>query len=455
VQDAPTAVELRCASCGSSFQIDEVVERVRCPFCNHQQDVARDLIDRLEAFRGRLDAHAEVIAEERRQTARFDAWYGRMRKGSPAVVLLFTAAFMLGPMLIGFVLWGLVALIGQEATDRLVPFVPIPLMLLVFASLAGWIGWMYSGQRRKRSVAALEAEALACPGCGAVSRVEPGATVTACSFCGASLVPSEPVMGRALAAAQRAKLAARIERYRAEREGIAKALSYGMPLAMHWFVLGPFTLMACGGAFAFSFEMLAGREPFHPGIFLLWAMGGGCVAAGVGISGYQRVTRQRWRAALAAVARGSGGEVVSGLDGLVGWLDRHWAGPYDLRFVHAGKYAHGATLYVEGFAGLLWVDPTASSEHHPARTHLFLAAWIPGVADDEDSSPSPEATDLLENLRREHDVQLQQGGLFLPLDDADVTPLRRDPTGVTQLATVFVQLAALARALGASPVHAT
>jgi hypothetical protein len=445
------AHELRCASCGSAFQVTSLDEQVRCPFCGHTQDVDADLLARLDEYQGKVQDQRRATAGERLQAARYDVWYGRMRRGSPLTVAAVTLSFMILPTGVGLALWGLVTLMGEEAVGHLMPYVPIPLMGLVFLFLAGWTAWMYSGPRRRRSVAGLESVAMACPGCGAVNRIEPGEKTTSCAFCRASLVPSEPVMGRSLAEAQREKLAARLERYRTEREGVAKSYSYSIHGFAHWTVLGPFMLMTCGGSLAFSVEMALGREPFHPGIFLLWAMGFGCVSAGVGISLYQRSTRRRWHAAMAAVARGLDGEVLSGMDGLVGWLDRHWAGPYDLRFLFAGKYAHGASVTADGFAGLLWVEPTAASDQHPARAHVFLSAWIPGTADESDAPLPDGARAQLEELRREFDVQLQQGGLFVALDDVEVRSLRRNPASATELAPLFTRLAALARSMGASP----
>lgn len=447
----PAAEGLRCESCGGSFQPGDVAEQLRCPFCGHVQAVDADLLARLDEYQGQVRSHVDAAADERRQTARYDAWYARMRRGSPATVAAMTLTFMLLPAGLGFAMWGLVALFGQETVGRFMPYVPIPLMGLVFALMAAWIGWMYSGRGRRRSVAALEVVALACPGCGAVNRIEPGERATACGFCAASLVPSAPVMGRSLEQAQREKLTARLERYRAEREGIAKVYSHTIQGHAHLMVLGPFILMTCGGAAAFSVEMARGHEPFHPGIFLLWAMAFGCVALAVGIAVYQRGRRRRWRAAVAAVAQGLGGEVLTGIDGLVGWLDRHWAGPYDLRFLFAGRYAHGAAVTVDGFAGLLWVEPTAASDQHPARVHLFLSAWIPGTSDESETSLSDRAHALATELRREQDVQFQQGGLFVALEPMDVARLRRDPAAVTELAPLLARLAELARALDASP----
>ncbi len=449
----PAARELRCESCGGTFEPAQLAPRVTCPFCRHAQDVDPALLARLEAYRDQVERRVDAIDDERRKTARYDAWYGRMRRGSPATVLALTFGSMIVPSGVGFLLWGVVSLFG-DAGQKLMPFMPIPLTLFFLATLAGWYVWMYSGRRRRRGAGAIEDAAIACPGCGAVSRIHPGATTTACDFCGSSLLASEPVMGTSLAAAERAEHAARLERYRAEREGIVKVYSYSMGSYIHLMVLGPFVLMTGGGAIAFSAEMIAGREPFNPAIFLVWAMFLGCLAAAAGISLFKRSRRERWRAVLAAIARATDGELLAGIDGLAGWLDRHWAGPYDLRFLYAGGYAHGATVSAGGYAGLLWIDPTAASEHHPARTHLFLAAWIPGVADDGPQERSPEARVLLEDLRRIHDVQLQEGGLFVALDDTDMALLRRDPTTATELATLFPRLASLADALDAAPVAA-
>ncbi len=448
----PTAIELQCDTCGGAFEPAELAPRVHCPFCGHVQTVDPDLLARLDDYRGRVARNLDAAAGERKQAARYDAWYGRMRRGSPKVVFAMTAGFMAIPTLVGLVLWGLVSLLGQEATERLMPYVPIPLMLLVFGSLGVWFAWMYSGRRRRWAGEGLESAALACPGCGAVSRIEPGRRAVACDFCGASLLPSEPVMGASLAAAQRAEHASRLERYRAEREGIVKVYSYSAQGYIHWMVLGPFTLMTGGGAVAFSYGMIAGREPFSPAIFVVWAMFFGCVAAALGITLYKRGMRERWRAALAAVARSSDGELLSGLDGLARWLDTFWAGPYDLRFLYAGSYAHGAAVSADGYAGLLWIDPTAQSEQHPARAHLFLAAWIPGVTDDEEQDRPAGARDRLEELRREFDVEIQEGGLFVALDPPQVKQLRRDAASAAELTPLFPRLAALARALDASPV---
>jgi hypothetical protein len=447
----PNAIELKCASCSGAFEPTALAPRVRCPFCGHEQAIELELLTRLDGYRERILDQVDAIADERRQAERYDAWYGRMRRGSPRLVLAMTVIFMLVPTLFGLAMWALVSLFGPAA-EGLMPLLPIPLMLTVFAAIAGWTVWLYSGKRQRRRTSELGAAALACPGCGAVSRIEPGERATACAFCGASLLPPEPVMGQSLAAAERAEVEARLQRYRAEREGIVKVYSYSAQGYVHWMVLGPFALMTGGGAVVFSVEMVSGREPFSPGIFLIWAMFFGCVAIAAGITIYRRVQGDRWNAALAAVARSSGGRALAGIDGLASWLDAHWAGPYDLRFLYAGSFAHGAALTADGYPGLLWIDPTAASQHHPARAHLFVAAWIPGVANEDVASIPSAARPLLTELRREHDVELQEGGLFVSLDAQEVKRLRRDPSRVTALAPLFGRLASLARALGATPV---
>ena len=97
--------------------------------------MAPDLLERLNTYHDEVQGQVDAIAEERRGAARYDRWYGRMRRGSPATVAGVTVGFMLVPFLLGGFLWGLVSLLGEQTVGRWMPYLPAPLFGMVFLVL--------------------------------------------------------------------------------------------------------------------------------------------------------------------------------------------------------------------------------------------------------------------------------------------------------------------------------
>jgi predicted RNA-binding Zn-ribbon protein involved in translation (DUF1610 family) len=455
IQKKTTAgLEITCRSCGSGIPVQALQPAVTCPYCGAEQIVDAEMLRQLRDYQDRVKARLDKAHADKNQAEAMDWWYGKMRYGSGKTIVISILLFMGLPVGLSLLFMLIVntGVLPRQATG----FMPIIIVAAIVLSLAGYYTWFYSGRRKGTKGVSLSETRMVCPNCGARNVLAPGQVLERCAYCGAMLVPSAKVIQRSLEEVEQAARAAEMERYRKEREGIAKVMSYSAGSSLPYFIMVPFILILGVPGIVFTYEMAVGKEPYSPAIFLIWTIFGGLVAAVVIIAERRRSTRGRWKESLDDFARAFRGQVAGGTRGIVGWLNTFWAGPYDLVNIMAGMYGNGVAMSCQGYHALLFVDPVAASDQHRAKVHLFLAAWIPGVSDSPGGGAqvTPEAGALMNQLEASgFHVLVQQAGLMAEAAAHIVKKIRKRPEETASLVPVFGRLVQLASAIQARPVH--
>jgi hypothetical protein len=413
--------------------------------------VDKGLLESLARYQQSLKSRLDEANRDLDIAASYDLHYGRLKKSGWKVTAFAIVLFMGLPMAVAFLF---MVLIKQGIlSNRDSPLVSVAVMVTAALGLGVYCVWYYRGSRRKREVSIGPAK-VTCPQCGAENELEPGQVLETCRYCSSVLVPSARAMDETLDAARKAARSARMERFRLEREGIAMVMRQSAGGYVAYYVLGSFALMLVPATAIFTFQMAVGKEPYHPAIFILWALSMGLMAVMVGLASWRRRRKAMWKSALDSIALKHGGRSFRGAGDLVQWLNTYWPGPYDIVDIMAGLYAGGAVFSLQGFPALLFVDPVAASDRHRAKVHLFIAAFVPGVSDADDMPEGPGRTPetFAAWFNREgYGVTVQQAGLLARADEDLVRMLRRDPEETFRLEAVFLKMVELAQALGARP----
>jgi len=448
-----TAGTVVCEGCGGAVALGSLDETVTCPWCGRAQRVDPEVLARLsrylEEVRGRI-ARAE---EEKAQSALYDRYYGKGGKAFAWKPQLAAVALFIGvPLSIAF---GFVGLVKSGALpESAMRVMPIPMTGAIVLMYVLYFAWYFSG-RRKGGRVAVAAQAVVCPRCGAAGSLAAGSASGTCAFCGAALVPTGTVMRQGVEDARRAWRAARMERFRKEREAMRTMAGWSAGSWTPYLIIGSFGFMTGAGSVIFSILMLTGREKRSPAIFVMWGITLALAAIAAGIALVRRARRERWAGALGALAASLRGETSPGLEGLVGWLNAYWAGPYPPASLLPGLYGASLRFVCRGFPACLYVDPVGVSDQYKPKIHLFLAAWVPGLSDGEGGEARLEgaAGDAARALRDAgFEVEVQEAGIRTAAPEGTVGAVRRDPhRGAPALVPVFDAMARLAAALGASP----
>jgi hypothetical protein len=322
--------------------------------------------------------------------------------------------------------------------------------------IGGYYAWYYTRYRRRRAAGAgLTAAEVSCPGCGAPNRIGAGEVLESCEHCGAALIPNETVRERSIDAAADARRRAQMEKYRAERLGYASLQRVGLgPVGTILMVGGPFLLMVGGGTIAFSYSMWVGDDPYSPAIFAMWGVTIALVIGlGLALSTVKRRLR-RVRDGVSALVRSLGGRGLDGLTGVVGWLNRYWAGPVDpFELMPGSSYGAGAVV-LGGYPVLVDVNPRAASQQHRSWARILVACAVPGVASGDDTTApfNVKAGRLIQKLSAlGFEVRTTEAGLVGRAGE-DVVPRLKKPGQIATLAAPITDLVRLAGVLDAAAV---
>ena len=455
VQKKTTAgLTITCRSCGSSIPVQALQPVVNCPFCGKEQIVDQEMLRRLQDYQDRVKSRLDKARADKKQAETMDWWYGKMRPGSARTTWIVILLFMAVPIGLSFLSMAVIqaGILPKEAMR----FMPAFMFGAIILGLVGYYVWFYSGKRKGTRAVSLSETRMVCPNCGARNVLAPGQVLERCAYCSAMLVPSAKVIQQSLEEVDRAARAAEMERYRKEREGIAKVMSYSMGGSVVYLTLGPFILMLGVSGAIFTYQVAIGKEPYSPAIFLLWAAFFGVLGALVLIVTLRRSKRRRWTESLGEFARTFGGQVAGGTGGVVGWLNAYWAGPYELINIMAGRYGNGVTFICQGYPALLFVDPVAASDQHRAKVHLFIAAWVPGVSDAAGGQArlTPATSSLIGQTESSgFRVIVQQAGILAEADEHVVKRLRKNPEETASLVPLAGQLVRIASSIQARPVQ--
>jgi DNA-directed RNA polymerase subunit RPC12/RpoP len=449
-----TARMVVCVSCGGRIPLATLQPSVVCPYCRTVQHIADAQRDALTRYHAQVHGELARAERERLQVRAWDRWYGG--RGGQAKAGFGVAWVVFGGMLAFAIALGCVAQAMMMSGDaRLaavaVLVVPIGVPVIALTAIIGYSIWYYGGKRRKREASAPVSHVATCPNCGAANELEPGQVLERCAYCGTGLMPSPPMMAQALSDAEAARLRAELERYRAERRGMATAIRTSAGAFVPYIVLGSFLPMTLGGAIAFTADGIS-KDQFEPGLAALWsiaAVNGGSIAL---VYVWRRAWADRF-GRLAQLANTGFAQQSLDFDGFIGWLNAHWAGPVPLTEIFSGAHFRAVSLAIGGYPGLLVVNPTPLAEGYPGYIAVYLAARIPGAHANRGWDPETTAPQraVLEALGFR--VSLESGGIKAHADARTARRLARRADGGGVLAEVATMLLGMARAKGAAAVE--
>jgi hypothetical protein len=320
-----------------------------------------------------------------------------------------------------------------------------PIALMVFVVVQG----ARSGANARRAVAG--EVAVACPNCGAPGRIVAGAPAQVCGYCRETLVASVPVMQHGLDVAALAHRRARLEELRQERAGMASIAAYDMSAYVPYFALGPLLLMTGGAALGFSYQMLAGSEPYSPAIFVLWGMFLALLFGGLGFVLFRRSRLAALRQATDDLARQFSGMRIEGLRGAADWLDRYWPERYQGTQSYPGFFFTGATLDAFGYPALLVCDVTTGAGRSP-KLHVLVAAVR--SSHPPSAAPSRAAGVALARARElGFTVTFTDAGLLGEANTETRELVAKTPPALHAVAPVVTAMVRAAHALGAEPAR--
>ena len=137
------------------------------------------------------------------------------------------------------------------------------------------------------------------------------------------------------------------------------------------------------------------------------------------------------------------------------WLDAWWAGPITHEIAVGGWAYHALEFRRHGYNSLLVAD-TLALKGQQARIVVLLPAWIPGVSEPQASSDSfawldaPRAREIHQLITsRGFDVEVVAPGIIASATRDRVDYFRRYPRRAAELAAVVIDVADLAKAIGA------
>jgi ribosomal protein L37AE/L43A len=457
-QPLTTARTVHCTRCGGDVPVTRAAAEVRCPFCQAHVAMPAWLQHELASYEGSLRQREQDLAREHAHGAMW-AMYRRGNSGTGLVLLAFFGV----PALVAG-LGALGALLGMYSTESLaqngagvMPFVMYGgVGLAIYLSYRRW-----RKARDARPGLAAGQSAVACPTCGGRNVMRAGVATEQCAFCGATLLPSRTLMMRAVADAEAQVRAARLARYREEREGMVRVLSYsaGSQGFMWWYMGFVFALPVVGGMVALTGAALSDNPELMPGVYAGWPIVLGVLALLIALAMRRRDRRRRTGEALAALATQFGGEVRAGAQQLVGWLNALWAGPYDVRGLYAGKGHKTVPVVVGGYQVLVDLEPdglSASRGGYEPRLLVLLAAAMPG-APEAGTSTLPETPAVRSAARWLRDagfgVSAQSAGLLAAATPAVLARCKKHPELLAGLAPVVNTMVTLAHALDGAAVH--
>lgn len=225
---------------------------------------------------------------------------------------------------------------------------------------------------------------------------------------------------------------------------------------LFWAVSLTLALPVCAAATYFSAAMWNGSRPFHPAIFLPWLSLLALPVAIVIARRYRATKRNRITATLEALAGSYEGSVHGHVGPSIDWLNRYWAGPYDLANINFGRYYHVVTLSLNDYPVALEIDPVPYDDELEPRADIFVACTVPIMPDAGASTLKTlgkKAETFVSSIEEDgFRVELTDGGLCAHAKPQKAKQLT-EPFVIASLEDTMVRLVKAAVFIGAEPVE--
>jgi hypothetical protein len=443
------ARSIPCPRCGGIFPVAEVRAGIDCPYCTHRFALTPAALLELERYQ--ISVHA-ALGQANVQHQHSAAWGTTAQTMKTAWISLAVFGVLVTLLILAtFVLqWGLMnGVVSQE----IIPIFSIGSLVGVMGTTVAVSLWL--GMRAKQSAgrASAGSSRVACPSCGAPNELGPGQTLETCRYCRAALVPSQTVMLHGMNVARAALRSAEINRYRAERTGMAAIMGRATVKAGPYIIIGSFVPVTGGATLAMAAQLVIGNEkvplPAVATMLALTSLNIGLIAA---VYIWRKWNQQRFATAVADLARQFRGQLLPGLPDKVAWLNAYWASPYELHHLSSGPCHTAARIDAGGYAALIDVDPIPPVQQYKPRVHILIAAAVPELATRTSSPAVRAARQWLDQAG--FTLVVESSGLFARAQENTLKRLRKSPESLHVLSTVITTLSGLARGLDAEPVEA-
>jgi DNA-directed RNA polymerase subunit RPC12/RpoP len=449
LQAPARARSIPCPRCGGIFPVADVTAAIDCPYCGHRFALTPAAVHELERYQRAVHA---ALGEANVQHQHSAAWSTTAQSMKTAWIALAVFGVLMGLLILSTIAlqWGLTSgLVSQE----IMPFFSLGSVIGVMGTTVTVSLWLSMRAKQSAQHAQAGSACVACPSCGAPNQLGSGQTQETCRYCRAALVPSQTLMLRAIDLSRAALRAAELNRYRAERTGMAAIMGRKTMTAAPYFVLGSFVPITGASTLIMTAQLLVGDADVPLAavatMLALTSVNIGLIAA---VYVWRKWNKQRFSTPLADLAHQFHGRLVSGLPDVVAWLNAYWASPYEISHLSVGPYHAAARLDAGGYAALVDVDPVAPAQQYQPRVHVLLAAAVPELAAGSGSPTVAAARHWLEQAG--FTLIIQSSGLLARAHGKTLKRLRKSPESLHLLSTVITTLSGLAHGLRAERVEA-
>ncbi len=248
---------------------------------------------------------------------------------------------------------------------------------------------------------------------------------------------------------------AQLERYRDERLRMLHLIR-NRSAALFWAVISTLAVPVLAAASYYSVAMWNGSRVYHPTICLPWLALLALPVSMIIVRRYRITRRNRITTTLKALADSYEGKVHAQVGPSIDWLNRYWAGPYDLANINYGRYYHVVTLSINDYPVALELDPVPYDGELEPRADIFVACTVPIMPDAGASTLKTlgeKAETFVSSIEEDgFRVELTDGGLCARAKPQKAKQLT-EPFIIASLEDTMVRLVKAAVFIGAGPVE--
>jgi|GEM_PF-2749791 len=453
-------IAVTCRFCGGVAYLEKVETSFLCPYCHKSQPLDEKTIQMLQQYQNAVKSYLDRAYRAKEGAQYIEEWTKKGGKGD--IVSLMNIIFILIITVVAFLMPFLISRgFDTQRYGTYIPWVFIILFMLIY--------FVYFYLIRKKPEVKIEETGqvyVNCSNCGAKNVLKAGQIIEKCSFCGAFLLPSAGAMSQGIKEVQNVARAAEMERRRKERliaakHNIVKSGSFAIYL-----YLGSFGLFIGIGLVSIVINAYEEGKEVFPIILLPLVVFSGFLGLIFAVYYWRRRKKRIWSETLNKFAGFYKGKATMGVNGVVDWLNKFWAGDYSTTHLQTmGRYAGCVEFNYQGFPAILIANPEGytvrygrgHSVHYDPFFHLLIAAWIPGIS--EEVALPGEFLKSVENKIKGlessgYHIIVGVPGIMAQIDSNLAKHIKKHPENIISLSQVFGELIGILSQLGGKPISA-